>query len=395
MLSSTLWRAFTTPVTYALLLILLGTAVMQIRYVNKALQRFDSTQVIPIQFVMFTLCVILGSAILYRDFEKTTAEQAGKFVGGCLLTFFGVFLITSGRPHNNDDDEDVLSEADGVEETIGLTDHEGRPISEHRDGMVPRSRSRRSSKHSRVSFNDTSGPKSPAEDTEPPTPGAFSAASLGAESTPLLLETAHDERDPLIGTPPGRGIRTLSADLIMRGSAVTPPRKDGGGPGGYPPSGQFLTPQTRAHTLKANNPRSSTFISPSPLSSTVTTVVKDAFLRESDRPLKPKSSMRRIRNSIRASLFFNDDDDQDQPAMPGSEDNLTRGPYAQRFSDAEDAAATTPLGDEEEDLVRRRSRSVSDTLGDFFRTKKKSKRDISTMDVERGEGADNRPGPSL
>jgi hypothetical protein len=367
---------------------------MQIRYVNKALQRFDSTQVIPIQFVMFTLCVILGSAILYRDFEKTTAEQAGKFVGGCLLTFFGVFLITSGRPHNNDDDEDVLSEADGVEETIGLTDHEGRPVSEHRDGIAPRTQSRRSSKHSRVSFIDTSGPKSPAEDTELPTPGAFSVTSLGAESTPLLVETTHDEQDALIGTPPGRGIRTLSADLIMRGSVVTPPRKDGGGPGGYPPSGQLLTPQTRAHTLKANNPRSSTFISPSPLSSTVTTVVKDAFLRESDRPLKPKSSMRRIRNSIRASLFFNDDDDQDRPAIPGSEDNLTRGPYAQRFSDAEDAAVATPLGDEE-DPVRRRSRSVSDTLGDFFRTKKKSKRDILNTDVEQGEGAGSRPGPSL
>ncbi|KAF3770165.1 DUF803-domain-containing protein, partial [Cryphonectria parasitica EP155] len=98
MLSSTLLRAFTTPVTYVLIAILLGTAIMQIRYVNKALQRFDSTQVIPIQFVSFTLCVIIGSAVLYRDFERTTPERAIKFIGGCFLTFFGVFLITSGRP---------------------------------------------------------------------------------------------------------------------------------------------------------------------------------------------------------------------------------------------------------------------------------------------------------
>ncbi|KAH8910088.1 DUF803-domain-containing protein, partial [Coniochaeta sp. PMI_546] len=98
MLSSTFLGAFTTPVTYVLVLVLLGTAIMQVRYVNRALQRFDSTQVIPIQFVMFTLCVIIGSAVLYRDFERTTARQAAKFVGGCLLTFFGVFLITTGRP---------------------------------------------------------------------------------------------------------------------------------------------------------------------------------------------------------------------------------------------------------------------------------------------------------
>src|SRR6266536_2659710 len=122
MLSSTLWRALTTPVTYVLLAILIGTAIMQVRYVNKALQRFDSTQVIPVQFVMFTLSVIIGSAVLYRDFEKATTENVGKFIGGCLLTFFGVWLITSGRPPN-DDDGDEDSDEEG-EERISLADQE-------------------------------------------------------------------------------------------------------------------------------------------------------------------------------------------------------------------------------------------------------------------------------
>jgi magnesium transporter len=108
MLSSTLWKAFTTPLTYCLVAALLGTAVMQVKYVNKALQRFDSTQVIPVQFVMFTLSVIIGSAVLYRDFEQTTPQRAGKFVGGCLLTFFGVFLITSGRQSRDDEDNEAM-----------------------------------------------------------------------------------------------------------------------------------------------------------------------------------------------------------------------------------------------------------------------------------------------
>ncbi|KAF2205573.1 DUF803-domain-containing protein, partial [Delitschia confertaspora ATCC 74209] len=97
MLSYTLWRAITFPVTYLLVAILAFTAVMQIKYINRALQRFDATQVIPTQFVLFTLSVILGSAILYRDFERTPSDDAGKFVGGCFLTFLGVWLITSGR----------------------------------------------------------------------------------------------------------------------------------------------------------------------------------------------------------------------------------------------------------------------------------------------------------
>ncbi|KAH7386895.1 magnesium transporter NIPA-domain-containing protein [Phaeosphaeria sp. MPI-PUGE-AT-0046c] len=106
LLSYTLWRVITFPVFYLLLAILVGTAVMQIKYVNRALQRFDATQVIPVQFVLFTLSVILGSAVLYRDFERTSGEDAGKFVGGCALTFLGVSFITTGRRQRQDDEED-------------------------------------------------------------------------------------------------------------------------------------------------------------------------------------------------------------------------------------------------------------------------------------------------
>lgn len=90
---------------------------MQIRYINRALQRFDSTQVIPTQFVLFTLSVIVGSAVLYRDFESMTTERAAKFVGGCSLTFLGVYFITSGRIRS--DDESTFSTED-EEEAIGL-----------------------------------------------------------------------------------------------------------------------------------------------------------------------------------------------------------------------------------------------------------------------------------
>lgn len=96
---------------------------MQIRYINRALQRFDSTQVIPTQFVLFTLSVIIGSAVLYRDFESFTVDRAGKFVGGCLLTFLGVYFITSGRIRS--DDESYYT-ADDEEEAIGLLAEEDR-----------------------------------------------------------------------------------------------------------------------------------------------------------------------------------------------------------------------------------------------------------------------------
>ncbi|EKV12167.1 hypothetical protein PDIP_53140 [Penicillium digitatum Pd1] len=121
LLSGTLWHVITFPITYILVFVLVASALMQIRYINRALQRFDSTQVIPTQFVLFTLAVIVGSAVLYRDFESITADRATKFVGGCLLTFLGVSFITSGRVRA--DDESSFSSED-EEESIGLRNGE-------------------------------------------------------------------------------------------------------------------------------------------------------------------------------------------------------------------------------------------------------------------------------
>lgn len=46
---------------------------------------------------MFTLSVVLGSSILYKDFNSATPQRLLKFIFGCLSTFIGVYLITSKR----------------------------------------------------------------------------------------------------------------------------------------------------------------------------------------------------------------------------------------------------------------------------------------------------------
>jgi hypothetical protein len=46
---------------------------------------------------MFTLSVVLGSSILYKDFNAATPARLLKFIFGCLSTFIGVYLITSKR----------------------------------------------------------------------------------------------------------------------------------------------------------------------------------------------------------------------------------------------------------------------------------------------------------
>ena len=114
MLSYTLFEALTFPVTYLLVAVLVLTAILQIKYLNRALSRFNATQVIPTQFVLFTLSVILGSAVLYRDFERTSGEQAAKFVAGCALTFLGVWFITSSREREGDEEEGFEEDDDAI-----------------------------------------------------------------------------------------------------------------------------------------------------------------------------------------------------------------------------------------------------------------------------------------
>lgn len=86
-------KIFTEWITYPIVAILLGTGIGQIRYLNRALMRFDSKIVVPAQFVLFNLSAILGSAILYGDFKDATFHQLVTFFYGCAATFGGVYLI--------------------------------------------------------------------------------------------------------------------------------------------------------------------------------------------------------------------------------------------------------------------------------------------------------------
>jgi len=129
LLTDTIWRVVTFPVFYLLVFVLVLTAVMQIRYVNRALARFDSTRVVPTQFVSFTLSVIIGSAVLYREFDSFTGDKAGMFVGGCVLTFLGVYLITGGN-RNQPNEAEGDDEESGM---INMVDEEEQLLDQPRD----------------------------------------------------------------------------------------------------------------------------------------------------------------------------------------------------------------------------------------------------------------------
>lgn len=105
-------KIFTEWITYPIIAILLGTGIGQIRYLNRALMRFDSKVVVPAQFVFFNLSAILGSAILYGDFKEATFHQLVTFFYGCATTFGGVYLIA--RSTGSQDEESAISDPESA-----------------------------------------------------------------------------------------------------------------------------------------------------------------------------------------------------------------------------------------------------------------------------------------
>ncbi|KAI1789015.1 magnesium transporter NIPA-domain-containing protein [Ganoderma leucocontextum] len=107
------FQIFKEWITYPVVAVLLGTGIGQIRYLNRALMRFDSKIVVPTQFVTFNLSAIVGSAILYGDFKKATFHQLVTFLYGCGATFLGVFII-SWSPSRSSEPEPEFDEEEGL-----------------------------------------------------------------------------------------------------------------------------------------------------------------------------------------------------------------------------------------------------------------------------------------
>ncbi|KAL5342861.1 magnesium transporter NIPA-domain-containing protein [Aspergillus crustosus] len=333
LLSGTLWHIITFPITYLLAFVLAFTALMQIRYINKALQRFDSTQVIPTQFVLFTLSVIIGSAILYRDFESYTVARASKFVGGCLLTFSGVYFITSGRVRADDESSYSTDE----EEAIGLLPGEryqdrvdrSSPLrAQTGNGLRPRSPDAtvgavQSPSGSLLSRglegldDDQSTPRASTSAAQLPSPGGSLAAeslaepspSSSASSRPLSLlrnpwaesveqdsktTVSEPQSDRPITPPEPTPLKSANSTMLLR----FPPAPDSETPGNL--DGTRSTPRIttvpQTPPRKARNSISSHF-SPGPLFSTLSggfsAVVADSIRRGEMSPAKERRVSRR------------------------------------------------------------------------------------------------------
>ena len=291
----------------------------------------------------------MGSAILYRDFESADAERVGKFIGGCALTFLGVYFITSGRGGSDDaEDEDDGS----VEEGIHLMSEERRPLTpenkrqtsagaagDGQDEETPRNArqsiaSRRSSQYGTLPrLDSTSTPQQGA-------PERRSSSDSEAEISPADTPTK----------PPLPKSSTTSSVLRRVFDPQPPSQADSPARPGLAGSPSVLQSRKSISRLMPG-PLSS------PLSSPLSGIVVDTLRKGLDSPSRPRPSrlpgLRRFR-----SEQDRDDEAPEEPNRPHAQSSL------RAQLQPEDAEPSSPR------RTSRRTRSVSDVLGKIFQTRR-------------------------
>ncbi|RXG52829.1 Magnesium transporter NIPA2 [Armadillidium vulgare] len=84
---------FNNWITWFSLVSLIVCICTQMNYLNKALDIFNTSVVTPIYYVFFTTCVILASAVLFKEWQGMSAKDIIGVVSGFLTVVVAIFLL--------------------------------------------------------------------------------------------------------------------------------------------------------------------------------------------------------------------------------------------------------------------------------------------------------------
>lgn len=69
--------------------------VIQMNYLNKSLDIFNTSIVTPVYYVMFTVLVIVASGLLFREWEQMDTKDILGCICGFLVVITAVFLLNA------------------------------------------------------------------------------------------------------------------------------------------------------------------------------------------------------------------------------------------------------------------------------------------------------------
>lgn len=84
---------FANWITWFSLMSLIVCVCTQMNYLNKALDIFNTSLVTPIYYVFFTACVILSSAMLFKEWKGLPAKDIIGVLSGFFTVVIGIFIL--------------------------------------------------------------------------------------------------------------------------------------------------------------------------------------------------------------------------------------------------------------------------------------------------------------
>ncbi|XP_020281527.1 magnesium transporter NIPA2 [Pseudomyrmex gracilis] len=88
-------NGFLNWLTWVFIFSVILCIMVQMNYLNKSLDLFDTSIVTPIYYVFFTTLVITASAILFREWKKMSVEDALGASCGFLIIVIAIFLLNA------------------------------------------------------------------------------------------------------------------------------------------------------------------------------------------------------------------------------------------------------------------------------------------------------------
>jgi len=133
---------FTHASTYVFAIITCFCILIQMNYLNKALNAFSTIIVNPLYYVTFTTATLCASFILFKGFNTTDAVNTISLLCGFLVIFSGVYLLNLSRtdPDGHQSMNGKLDDEDGVP-TDGIASISTRRSLQARRSLDPHRRS--------------------------------------------------------------------------------------------------------------------------------------------------------------------------------------------------------------------------------------------------------------
>ncbi|GAU32886.1 hypothetical protein TSUD_393070 [Trifolium subterraneum] len=87
--------------TWFFTLVVIGCCLLQINYLNKALDTFNTAVVSPVYYVMFTTFTIIASIIMFKEWDTQSGSQIATELCGFVTILSGTFLLHKTKDMGN------------------------------------------------------------------------------------------------------------------------------------------------------------------------------------------------------------------------------------------------------------------------------------------------------